>query len=40
MIESGQSIDWKKEIDCMRVNEIRQKEKERCVALLDRTITD
>lgn len=34
MIESGQAIDWKKEIDWKRVNEIREKERNRCVNLL------
>lgn len=34
MIEPGQSIDWNVPIDWKRVNAIRQKERERCVALL------
>lgn len=34
MIEPGQKVDWIAPIDWERVNEIRQKEKERCVELL------
>lgn len=34
MISLGEEVDWKKEIDWKMVNEIRQKEKERCLGLL------
>ena len=34
MISLGEEVDWKKEIDWKRVNDIRQKEKERSLGLL------
>lgn len=38
MINPRQDVEWNAPIDWKRVNEIRHKEKERCVALLDSTM--
>lgn len=38
MISLGEEVDWKKEIDWKRVNEIRQKEKERSLGLLQEVL--
>lgn len=35
MVASGENVDWNKAIDWERVNEIRQKEAERCKSLLE-----
>ncbi len=39
MIGLDQKVDWRKEIDWVRVNDIRQSEKERSIALLKRELT-
>ena len=38
MIEIGQGVDWEKEIEWARVNEIWMKERNRCIELLKATL--